>query len=134
MSYKMHAHKQFPTTDVEPYRVFKPSRFDVQTKLDIASQPEQEAVDLPTQLSRAKRFGHNLSQVQVPVNQPIQRQAIDPEEHVLSPVALHTLQERYTAKGGTFAARAKDSFQSEFQLRSGRFLLPIEYAQTKLVR
>ena len=27
-----------------------------------------------------------------------------------------------------------DSFPSEFRLRSGRFLLPIEYAGTKLVR
>jgi hypothetical protein len=82
MSYKMHAHKQSPTTDVESQRVFKPSRFGVQTKLEADSQSEQEAVDVPTQLSRAKRFGHNLNQVQVPGDRPIQRQAIDPEEHL----------------------------------------------------
>lgn len=82
MSHKLHAHKQSPTNDVESQRVFKPGRFDVQTKLDADSQPEQEAVDVQTQLSRAKRFGHNLNQVQVPGDQPIQRQVIDPEEHL----------------------------------------------------
>ncbi len=82
MSHKLHVQKQSPATDVESQRVFKPGSFDVQTKLDTDSQPEQEAVDLPTQLSRAKRFGHNLNQVQVPGDRPIQRQAIDPEERV----------------------------------------------------
>ena len=45
---EMHVQKQSSATDVESERVFKPDRFDVQTKLDTDSQPEQEAVDLPT--------------------------------------------------------------------------------------
>lgn len=80
MSQKLHVHKQSPATDVESHQVFKPGHFDVQTKLDADSQAEQEAADIQTQLSRAKRFGHNLNQVSV--NQPIQRQAIGPEEQV----------------------------------------------------
>lgn len=80
MSHKLHVQKQSPATDVESHRAFKPGHFDVQTKLDADSQPEQEAADIQTQLSKAKRFGHNLNQV--PVNQQIQYQAINPEERV----------------------------------------------------
>ncbi len=82
MGTQLRTQKKYPAPSVETHRAFKSQGFTVQTQLDTASQPQQRAVDWQTQLSRAKRFGHNLSQVQVPVNQPIQRQAIDPEEHL----------------------------------------------------
>lgn len=72
---RAHAQKKSPDTDVETHATFQPQRFAVQTQLeDIASQPEEQGVDWQSQLSRAQRFGHNLSQVPVHANPPIQRQ------------------------------------------------------------
>lgn len=74
MGSKLHTQKKSKATYVETHTAFKPHRFAVQTQPDTASQPEQRAVDWQTELSRAKRFGHNLSRVQVHPNPPLQRQ------------------------------------------------------------
>lgn len=74
MGSKLHTQKKSKATYVETHRAFKPHRFAAQTQLDTASQPKQRAVDWQTELSRAKRFGHNLNRVQVHPNPPIQRQ------------------------------------------------------------
>ncbi len=74
MGTQLHAQKQYPVTHIETPRVFKPHRFAVQTSVDTASQSKQRAVDWQTQLSGAKRFGHNLSRVQLHPNPPTQRQ------------------------------------------------------------
>jgi hypothetical protein len=74
MDSQLHIQKKYPTTDVETHKALQPHRLTVQTQQDKASQPEQKAEDWQTQLSRAERFGHNLSQVQVHGHSPIQRQ------------------------------------------------------------
>lgn len=75
MGSRSHAQKKSPDTDVETHATFQPQQFAVQTQLaDTASQPEEQGVDWQSQLSRAQRFGHNLSQVPVDANPPIQRQ------------------------------------------------------------
>lgn len=67
--------KKSPATNVESHQAFQPQRFEVQTQTDTASQPEEQGtVDWQSQLNKAQRFGHNLSQVQVNANPPIQRQ------------------------------------------------------------
>ncbi len=74
MGTQLHSQKQYPVTHIETPRVFKPDQFAVQTSVDTASQSKQRAVDWQTQLSGAKRFGHNLSRVQLHPNPPTQRQ------------------------------------------------------------
>ncbi len=75
MGSRAHDQKKSPDIDVETHGAFQPQQFAVQTQLeDTASQPEEQGVDWQSQLSRAQRFGHNLSQVPVHANPPIQRQ------------------------------------------------------------
>ncbi len=75
MGSQLHTHKQNSATDVKTSREFEPHRLAVETEQDIASQPKQTVVDWQAKLNQAKRFGYNLSQVQVEPNSPIQRQA-----------------------------------------------------------
>lgn len=75
MGSRAHAQKKSPDTDVETHAAFQPQQFAVQAQpTDTASQLEGQGVDWQSQLSRAQRFGHNLSQVPVETNPPIQRQ------------------------------------------------------------
>lgn len=64
MGIKSDAYKQFLSTKPESFKAFKPYQFEAQTGID-RSSTTQQATDWQTQLSRAKKFGHNLSQVQV---------------------------------------------------------------------
>ena len=67
---------------------FSSPGFAVQSKANNASAPVQQSGDLKTQLSRATRFGHSLSQMATvqskaasgQTNQTIQRQAVPEEE------------------------------------------------------
>ncbi len=75
MGSRAHAQKKSPDIDVETHAAFQPQQFAVQAQPEnIASQPEEQGVDWQSQLSKAQRFGHNLSQVPVEANPPIQRQ------------------------------------------------------------
>lgn len=76
MGSKSHTHKKkSPATNVETHGALEPHRFTVQPQLDVPESLEAEGmVDWQTELSKAQRFGHNLSQVPVDANPPIQRQ------------------------------------------------------------
>ncbi len=74
MGTQLQTHKKYPATHIETPSAFKPHQFALQTSVNTASQPKQTPVDLQTQLNRAKGFGHNLSQVPIHPNPPIQRQ------------------------------------------------------------
>lgn len=75
MGSRAHDQKKSPDIDVETHRAFQPQQFAVQTQPEnTASQLEEQGVDWQSQLSKAQRFGHNLSQVPVHANPPIQRQ------------------------------------------------------------
>ncbi len=75
MSSRSHAQKKSLDIDVETHAAFQHQQFAVQTQPEnTASQLEEQGVDWQTQLSKAQRFGHNLSQVPVEANPPIQRQ------------------------------------------------------------
>lgn len=75
MGSRSHDQKKSLDIDVETQGAFQPQRFAVQTQSEnTASQLEEQGVDWQSQLSKAQRFGHNLSQVPVEANPPIQRQ------------------------------------------------------------
>lgn len=75
MGSRAHDQKKSTDIDVETQGAFQPQRFAVQTQLaDTAFQPQEQEVDWQSQLNKAQRFGHNLSQVPVEANPPIQRQ------------------------------------------------------------
>jgi hypothetical protein len=108
MGTQLRTQKKYPAPSVETHRAFKSQGFTVQTQLDTASQPQQRAVDWQTQLSRAKRFGHNLSQVQVHPNPAIQRQVpITQRKSLLQRSVVDEEQER-------------DEESSEMQMKSDR--------------
>ncbi len=108
MGTQLRTQNKYPAASVETHKAFKPQGFTVQTKLDTASQPQHRAVDWQTQLSRAKRFGHNLSQVQVHPNPPIQRQV---------PI---TQKASYLQRSVVDEEQERDEEANEMQMKSDR--------------
>jgi hypothetical protein len=68
--------KKLPATHFETHdRALQLHRFAAEEQLETTSLPEeQETIDWQTQLDRAQRFGHNLNQVPVHANPPVQQQ------------------------------------------------------------